>query len=299
MGLFEEIRKLNIEVSRGEPMSRHTSFRIGGPADLFARPKSAAEMAALIKLATEWQMPYFVIGRGSNLLVGDGGIKKLVIATEGMSYVHVEGESVTCGAVASLTCVAAVARDSALSGLEFAYGIPGSVGGAVFMNAGAYGSQMADVVCSVRMLPRDGAMEPKTFSGREMEFGYRESILKRKPYIVDEVVFELYRGYPEEIEANMKALNKKRVEKQPLEYPSAGSTFKRPEGSYASLLIDQCGLKGYRVGGAQVSSKHAGFVINRGDATYADVMAVCAHVQETVKAQTGYDLELEPEILDA
>ncbi|MCR5743477.1 MAG: UDP-N-acetylmuramate dehydrogenase [Lachnospiraceae bacterium] len=292
MGLFEEIRKLNIEVSQGEPMSRHTSFRIGGPADLFARPKSAAEMAALIKLATEWKTPYFVIGRGSNLLVGDGGIKKLVIATEGMNYVRVEGESVTCGAGASLTCVAAAARDSALSGLEFAYGIPGSVGGAVVMNAGAYGGEIVDVLSQATVLDANGALHK--LNSQELELKYRHSNIEERGYIVLEAVFALKRGSVGDITEVMEKNMQARKDKQPLDYPNAGSAFKRPEGYFAGKLIMDAGLKGFSVGDACVSEKHAGFVINKGSATASDVRGLLEKVADTVYDR--YGIRLEPEI---
>ena len=275
-----------------EPMSKHTTFRIGGAAEVFAAP-DARELPQLLAMAKGADVPVTVIGNGSNLLVGDRGIAGLVIEIgERMSEVRIEGTILVAGAGALLSKAAQTAAAAGLGDLEFAAGIPGSVGGAVVMNAGAYGGEMKDVLQSVKVLTEEG--ELLSLAAAELELGYRHSCVPERKYIVVEATMELSAKPEEEIRACMAELRAKRVEKQPLEYPSAGSTFKRPEGYYAAALIDQCGLKGLTVGGAQVSEKHAGFVINRGSAACADVTALMAEIQRRVKAQTG--VELEPEV---
>ena len=275
-----------------EPMSKHTTFRIGGAAEVFAAP-DARELPQLLAMAKGADVPVTVIGNGSNLLVGDRGIRGLVIEIgERMSEVRIEGTILVAGAGALLSKAAQTAAAAGLGGLEFAAGIPGSVGGAVVMNAGAYGGEMKDVLQSVKVLTEEG--ELLILTTEELELGYRHSCVPERKYIVVEATMELSAKPEEEIRACMAELRAKRVEKQPLEYPSAGSTFKRPEGYFAGKLIMDAGLRGYTVGGAQVSEKHCGFVINKGGATAADVRQLMQDVHDRVKEQ--FDVELEPEV---
>ena len=275
-----------------EPMSKHTTFRIGGAAEVFAAP-DARELPQLLAMAKGADVPVTVIGNGSNLLVGDRGIDGLVIEIgERMSEVRIEGTILVAGAGALLSKAAQTAAAAGLGGLEFAAGIPGSVGGAVVMNAGAYGGEMKDVLQSVKVLTEEG--ELLSLAAAELELGYRHSCVPERKYIVVEATMELSAKPEEEIRACMAELRAKRVEKQPLEYPSAGSTFKRPEGYFAGKLIMDAGLRGYTVGGAQVSEKHCGFVINKGGATAADVRQLMQDVHDRVKEQ--FDVELEPEV---
>ena len=299
LGMLTAVCEQNgAQIAPAEPMSAHTTFHIGGPCQALVTLPDAAACQAVIACLREKAIPFRMIGRGSNLLVPDAGYAGVVLKLGGKlaEPPSVQGNVLTCGAGTSLKNLCLAAQNAALTGLEFAYGIPGTVGGAIYMNAGAYDGEIAGVLTSVTLLDESGQI--RTLPAEAAELRYRHSVFMERDWIILGAVFTLHPGDAAQIRETMHDLLSRRQTKQPLEYPSAGSTFKRPEGSYASLLIDQCGLKGYRVGGAQVSSKHAGFVVNRGGATYADVMAVCAHVQETVKAQTGYMLELEPEILD-
>lgn len=286
----------DLTMKADEAMSRHTSFRIGGPARRMAFPGSGAQMVLLVDYANKCGARPLVIGRGTNLLVPDEGLDRLVIDTSaGLNRLETGAENtqVTAEAGVPLARLADFSRKQGLGGLEFAHGIPGTVGGAMCMNAGAYGGEMAQVVGAVSLLDVEGGV--RTLSRGEMEFGYRRSILTDHPdWVVLNAVFRLTPGDPAEIQANMEALMAKRKARQPLEWPSAGSTFKRPAGHFAGTLIDQCGLKGLTVGGAQVSEKHAGFVINRGGATFADVMGVITQVQKRVLVDTG--VRLEPEV---
>ena len=285
-----------VPIRMGEPMSRHTTFRIGGPAELFACPKTPEEVTALLSACKQDGLPYFILGRGSNLLVGDGGIPGLTIAMEGLSRIQVEGNLLCAQAGATLSAVCLAAREAGLAGLEFAYGIPGQVGGGVYMNAGAYGGELKDVLESVEFLDEDG--KEHTFTVQQLELGYRHSYFTGKRCVILSARFRLQRDPdgPEAVKARMEEIYDRRKEKQPLEWPSAGSTFKRPEGAYAAALIDQCGLKGFQVGGARVSEKHAGFVINTGDAICADVLALIGEVQRIVREKTGFVLEPEVEV---
>lgn len=280
-------------VKEMEPMSRHTTFRIGGPAALYAAPGNEGELAALLRLCRERDVPVRILGNGSNLLVSDRGLSGVVVAMEeNWNYGGPEGEnSLRAGAGLLLSKAASLALTHSLTGLEFAAGIPGTVGGAVMMNAGAYGSEMKNVVASVRVMDREG--EIHVLDREQMEFGYRTSCVARLDYVVLEAVMALEPGDGEQIRARMDDLAARRREKQPLEYPSAGSTFKRPAGYFAGKLIQDSGLRGVTRGGAQVSEKHCGFVINRGGATAADVLELCGHVQATVKENFGVDLEME------
>ena len=277
----------------GEPLSRHTTFRIGGAAEYYVSPKSIPELERLLAACRTQGIPYFILGKGSNLLVGDRGIPGLTIAMEGLSAITVEGERVTAQGGASLMAVCAAARQAGLAGLEFAYGIPGQVGGGVYMNAGAYGGELKDVLIQVEFLDEGGKRH--TLPVEKLEMGYRHSFFTGKNCVILSACFCLEKNPegPEAVGARMEEIYRRRREKQPLEWPSAGSTFKRPEGAYAAALIDQCGLKGFRVGGAQVSEKHAGFVINVREATCADVLDLIQEVRRVVKEKTGYTLEPE------
>ena len=280
------------EVLQNADMRQYTTLKLGGTADWLAFPRSAAEIAELFAEAGAAGLPVTVIGHGSNVLVLDGGIRGLVIRIEkNMKNIRREGNRLTAAAGAMLGAVAGFAAENGLTGLEFASGIPGTVGGAVTMNAGAYGGEMKDVVVRVDSILPDGT--EMSLSGEEMRFGYRRSAVKDLNLIVTEVTMELAEGDPAAIRAKMSELNRQRAEKQPLDVPSAGSTFKRPEGFYAAALIDQCGLKGYSVGGAQVSMKHAGFLVNSGDSS-RDYLELVRTVQRIVRERAG--VELEPEI---
>ena len=275
-----------------EPMKKHTTFRVGGPADVLVQPDETA-LAAILALCRQYHVPYSFIGNGSNLLVGDKGIRGVVIEmTDPMGNIEVDGTKITAQAGAMLSKIANTAASNGLGGMEFAAGIPGSVGGAVVMNAGAYGGEMKDIIEKVYILDENGA---QLELGRDaLDFGYRHSCIPEKKYIVTKVVLELVPRNEAEIRSEMKELNEKRAEKQPLQYPSAGSTFKRPEGYFAGKLIMDAGLRGYQVGGAQVSEKHCGFVINKGDATAADICQLMRDVSDKVQAQFG--VVLEPEV---
>lgn len=288
-----EFKKANISFLENEPMHRHTSFKIGGAADVFVSVGSKEEFAKVFSLCKVKNVPTTVLGKGSNLLVSDKGIEGVVICLENLNKMTVSGEKITVGAGANLAALCTFAANEGLSGLEFAFGIPGSVGGAVFMNAGAYGGEMKDVLESVTAVNSNG--EIFTLFGDELCLSYRSSAFQKNGATVLEAVFKLKKGSTEEIKASMTEIMKRRKDKQPLEFPSAGSTFKRPEGYFAGTLIEQCGLKGASVGGAEVSVKHAGFVINKGGATASDVLCLIKKVQETVFQKTG--VTLEPEVI--
>lgn len=280
-------------VFTGEAMSRHTTFKIGGPADYFLMPDKDTDVGRIVKICKESAIPYFILGNGSNLLVGDGGYRGAVIQIyKNMSAVTVEGTEITVQAGALLSSVAAAAKNAALTGFEFAGGIPGTMGGAVVMNAGAYGGEMKDVLAEVTVMDEEG--EIVTLPADKLELGYRTSIIKTAGYIVLEAKLQLKEGNPEVIRETMKDLTIRRTTKQPLEYPSAGSTFKRPEGYFAGKLIMDSGLAGYQVGGAQVSEKHCGFVINAGGATARDVRTLMDNVRDIVYKK--YGVTLEPEV---
>ena len=293
--MLEKLQKMlgEAKVLVNEPMASHTTFRIGGPADYFVMPETVEELANVLKLCKEENTPYFILGNGSNLLVGDKGFRGVVIQLyKNFDGLSVEGTKITAKSGAMLIRVAKEAGKAGLTGLEFASGIPGTIGGAMVMNAGAYGGEMKDVVTSVTVLTKDGDI--KTLSGDEMNFRYRGSVVEDEGYIVLEAVMELKEGNLEEIQARMDELSVQRRTKQPIEYPSAGSTFKRPEGYFAGKLIQDAELRGYQVGGAQVSEKHCGFVINVGGATAADVMQLMQDVSDKVMEQFG--VTLEPEV---
>ena len=293
--MLEKLQKLlgEAKVLTQEPMASHTTFRIGGPADYFVMPENTDELAGVLKLCKEENVPYFILGNGSNLLVGDKGFRGVVIQLyKNFDGVEISGTTVKAKAGAMLIRVAKEAGKAGLAGLEFASGIPGTIGGAMVMNAGAYGGEMKDVVTEVTVLTKEG--EVKTLTGDQMNFRYRGSVVEDEGYIVLEAVMELKEGCLEDIQARMDELSVQRRTKQPIEFPSAGSTFKRPEGYFAGKLIQDAGLRGYRVGGAQVSEKHCGFVINAGNASAADVMQLMKDVSD--KVQAAFGVPLEPEV---
>lgn len=289
--LSQIVGKDNVLVD--EPMSEHTTFKVGGPADIFVTPDDADELADVLEACHEADVPYFVLGCGSDLLVSDEGYRGVIISmTEEFIGVSVDGREMSCQAGVGLREASEMACELGLSGLEFACGIPGSIGGACYMNAGAYNGCIADVLKSVRVLLPDGTVD--TLSVEELDLGYRKSRIADEGLVVLSATFLLKPADPEEIREVMDDLTRRREEKQPLELPSAGSTFKRPEGYFAGKLISDAGLKGWQSGGAAVSTKHAGFVVNVGDATAADVHAVIEHVQDEVERQFG--VRLEPEV---
>ena len=274
-----------------EPMSKHCTFRIGGNADFFVSPCSGEQIARLVDLAKNENILYFVTGNGSNLLVSDKGYRGIIINIgKNMSSVSVEGNMITAQSGATLSRIAHKAASNGLSGLEFASGIPGTLGGAVYMNAGAYGGEMKDVVVSTEYLDTDGCI--KTIHGEDHLFGYRNSFFSSGGIVLS-ATMKLSEANKEDIQALMADFNNRRRTKQPLEYPSAGSTFKRPEGYFAGKLIEDAGLKGYSVGGACVSEKHSGFVINTGNATCSDVLELIDHIRKTVYEIFGVELETE------
>lgn len=296
--LEEELRRTcpDLELRREERMARHTSFRIGGPARLMALPKTEGEARAALVTARNLGITPFFLGNGTNLLVSDAGYEGFLIKyIRGPGELREVGRELTAGAGLLLSQLANAALDRGLTGLEFAQGIPGSIGGAVTMNAGAYDGEMAQVVSWVKVL--DGAGRTSVISAGDCDFSYRHSAFSDGRRLILEAGFSLQSGDREAIRERMAELSRKRREKQPLEYPSAGSTFKRPEGHFAAALIEQCGLKGLTVGGAQVSPKHAGFVVNTGGATCADVLALVARIRERVRQETGVELELEVKTL--
>lgn len=281
------------QIKCAEPMSGHTTFRIGGPADYFVLPETKEEVKKVVSCCESEDMPYYIIGNGSNLLVSDGGYRGTVIQIyKSMNHIRVDGNMITAQAGALLSAIASKALENGLSGFEFAAGIPGTLGGACVMNAGAYGGEMKDVLKQVTVMSREG--EIFTIPAGALKMGYRTSIIAKKEYIVLEAEIELKNGDVQEIKRLMDDLKEKRTSKQPLEFPSAGSTFKRPEGYFAGKLIEDSGLRGFSVGGAQVSKKHCGFVINKGNATAADVAELMRRVSEIVNEKFG--VELKPEV---
>ena len=281
------------KVKVDEPMKRHTTFRIGGPADYFLLPSSEEELSGILKICKNEELPYFILGNGSNLLVSDKGYQGVVVQLyRNFGQIRVEDSRIHAQAGALLSGIAAAAREASLTGFEFAGGIPGTLGGAVVMNAGAYGGEMKDVLKEVTVLTPEGGV--LTLQADELHMGYRTSVIKEAGYIVLEAVISLEKGDQEEIRSRMQELAGMRTSKQPLSYPSAGSTFKRPEGYFAGKLIMDSGLRGYQVGGAQVSEKHCGFVINTGNATAKDVTTLMSDVQRIVMEKFG--VKLEPEV---
>ena len=293
-GLIQKISQYIPEnrILRQEPMRLHTTFRVGGPAALFLELQSEQEFRDILTLLHAEEEDYFTVGNGSNLLISDTGYNGVILhPSKNFGDVRVEGERLICESGATLAAIARTALEQELTGFEFAAGIPGSLGGAIVMNAGAYDGEMKQVVETVKLITPEGEIITK--DSEEMEFSYRHSILKEKPYLVLSVTIKLRKGEKEQIKARMEELAQKRREKQPLEYPSAGSTFKRPEGYFAAKLIQDAGLRGLMVGGAQVSEKHCGFVINKDQATAKDIYELMKRVQEQVKEKCGVMLEQE------
>ena len=295
-GLKQFMQDADVPFAENEPLKKYTSFKIGGPAKVLALPKNREQLEKLLAFCRAEKIKYYVLGLGSNILFADEGYNGLVICTRGMEeWISVKGNAITASCGVSLMKLCRTALENSLSGLEFAYGIPGSLGGALYMNAGAYGGEMKDVVEEVTFLDEEGKI--RCLSADELALGYRTSIFEKEDWHILEARLCLKQGEPEVIRAKMEELMGKRKDKQPLEYPSAGSTFKRPAGAFAAALIEECGLKGYRVGDAAVSEKHSGFVVNLGNATCADVLQVADDVRKIVKEKTGYDLEKEIRVI--
>lgn len=293
---FEPLDKLCSEpcydLFINEPMSLHTSFKIGGNAKRLVCVKTKESLSKLVKLLGETEIPYMLLGNGSNLLVSDDGLQEAVITLGGdFCAMRLEGDKIICGAGVSLSALCIFARNNCLTGLEFAYGIPGTAGGAAYMNAGAYGGEMKDALTLCRHVDTKG--EAGEFSGEALSFGYRKSAYTGRAFIITELELTLKKGKREDIALKMDELMSRRREKQPLEFPSAGSVFKRPQGYFAAALIEECGLKGLSVGGARVSEKHSGFIINSGGASCSDVRELIDRVKKEVKRQKGIELECE------
>lgn len=291
-------RKLCCECRAEESLKRHTTFKIGGNCKILININSSNSLKEILKFLKERNIKYFVLGKGSNILADDNGFDGVILKiSKDFSHIEKIGETeIFCTAGTSLSKLCIFAMENSLSGLEFAYGIPGTAGGALFMNAGAYGGELRDVVKSAHYI--NEACEICSIDAKDMKLSYRHSIFSEQSnWIITDMTFSMIKGDYEQIKEKMNELLNKRKDKQPLEFPSAGSTFKRPEGSYASLLIEQCGLKGMSVGGAEVSTKHSGFVVNKGDATFEDVIKLTDKVRKCVLEKTGYQLELEPIIL--
>ena len=298
MDLYSSLCTITKEenILRDEPMCRHTTFRVGGPADYFVTPQSVEEIRGILAVCRKENVPYYIVGNGSNLLVSDKGYQGVVVQLyRNFGQIKVEDGRIHAQAGALLSGIAAAAREASLTGFEFAGGIPGTLGGAVVMNAGAYGGEMKDVLKEVTVLTPEGGV--LTLQADELHMGYRTSVIKEAGYIVLEAVISLEKGDQEEIRSRMQELAGMRTSKQPLSYPSAGSTFKRPEGYFAGKLIMDSGLRGYQVGGAQVSEKHCGFVINTGNATAEDVKNLMSDVQRIVMEKFGVKLEPEVKLL--
>ena len=294
--LEELCRRLDVKFSKDEPLAQYTTMKIGGNCDILVCPDSEEDIAEIAKLCRIENIPFFVLGRGSNVLVSDKGYRGCIIYTCGSAaHITVDGTSITASAGTSLTAVCKAALENGLTGIEFAYGIPGSVGGALFMNAGAYGGEMKDVVASCHYIDENGKL--CTMSAEDMDLSYRHSTFSGRNCIITSVTIKLQNGNKNEIKEKMQELMSRRRDKQPLEYPSCGSTFKRPVGYFAAALIEECGLKGFTIGGAQVSEKHSGFVINRDNASCSDVMAVVKEVKRIVFEEKGVELECEMLIL--
>lgn len=291
--VFNLAEILRCDARKNEPMSRHTTFKIGGSADAYIKVNNLSKLSAILKECNASGIDYMIVGNGSNLLVGDDGIRGVVIRLDGdfRKITLVDETTVYCGAGATLASLCKFALNCGLSGLEFAWGIPGTVGGAVFMNAGAYGGEMKNIVHSVSHMSPEG--EIGRIEKEDLNFGYRTSVYRSNNMIITGVTLKLNKGIQSDIREKMDEYMRSRNEKQPLEYPSAGSVFKRPEGSFAGTLIEQCGLKGKTCGGAQISDRHAGFIINKSNASANDVKQLIEEIQKTVFEKTGYKLECE------
>lgn len=291
--MLDKIREISEDVKINEEMKNHTTFRIGGPADIFVSVKSAEEIIRILEACNESKTPCMVMGNGSNMLVSDKGIRGVVIHVgSNMSGCRIDGETVYAEAGILMSALAKKILEAELTGFEFAAGIPGTLGGGIYMNAGAYGGELKDIIDEVTYIDENN--EIKTSKNDELEFGYRHSIFETGKYVILSCTMKLKKGNFEEIKAQMADYTKRRNDKQPVSMPSAGSTFKRPEGYFAGKLIQDCGLMGYSIGGAQVSEKHAGFVVNKGGATADNVLKLIEHIQKTVMDKFG--VWLEPEV---
>lgn len=295
--ILEEIQKIvsKDKIFTNEPMSKHTSFKIGGPAEIFVKINNVEELKLIIKISKQAEFPITVVGNGSNLLVSDDGIRGIVLKIEFDKIEIEESGKLKIGSGVKLAFLAQKCLKEKLEGFEFASGIPGTIGGAIRMNAGAHGSEMKDIVKKITCMTRDGKIQ--VISNEEAKFEYRNSIFSQNDYIILEAEIQLRKGNPEEIRSKMDEYATYRKEKQPIEYPSAGSTFKRGNDFITAKLIDECGLKGYQIGGAQVSEKHAGFIVNKGNATAEDVKQLMKYVEEQVYNKFGKKIEPEIEII--
>jgi len=278
-------------IRRNAPMKNYTSFKVGGPVDILLMPQTKQEVAEALSICRETDFPLYIMGNGSNLLVQDGGVRGIVLQTKALKMVQVDGEILMAEPGISLKDLADIALKENLTGLEFASGIPGTLGGAVTMNAGAYDGEMKNVVKSIEVITEDGSLQ--TLSVDACDFGYRKSVLQKYGWLLIGINLSLGKGDYEDINNKMLDFNARRQEKQPLEYPSAGSTFRRPEGYYAGKLVQDAGFRGYSIGGAQISEKHSGFVINKGDATAADILELIATIQAGVLEKFGVELQTE------
>lgn len=290
---LEEIQGL--DVKQNIPLKKYTTFQVGGPADLFITPKDEESLKNLIPIVNKVNKPYFILGKGSNIIVGDKGYRGIIIYTGQLDQITVKKNKIKTQSGATLKDIAETAKDHSLTGLEFASGIPGSLGGAVFMNAGAYGGEMKDIIKKVSAYDQNG--NKKIMQKDELNLSYRNSIFQKKDYIIFNALLELQPDNKDKISAKMNKLNRKRKNKQPLEYASAGSSFKRPANHYTGPLIEKANLKGYQIGGAQVSEKHAGFIINKGDATAKDIINLIQKIQKEVYEISGVKLKPEPKFL--
>lgn len=291
--IYNLAKILECDARKNEIMSKHTTFRIGGTTPVYIKISNLSRLSSILKECRNSEVDYILLGNGSNILVPDEGLNKPVLKLDGVfkQISLIDDTTIYCGAGATLAQLCKFALKCGLSGLEFAWGIPGSVGGAVYMNAGAYGGEMKDVIHSVSHITKNG--EIGRIEGDNLKLGYRTSVYRENGYIITGVTIKLTKAPVNDIQAKMDDYLQRRTSKQPVEYPSAGSVFKRPEGNYAGALIEQCGLKGKSIGGAQVSEKHAGFIINRSNATAMDVKNLIAEIQDTVSKNTGYNLECE------
>ena len=296
--IYDYAKSIGCQAQRDVPMSKYTTFRIGGNAAVMLTPTADEQLASIIKKCKEENIKPFIIGNGSNMLISDNGLDTVVInmCRPDPKIELVNGDTVVCDSGATMSKVCNFALENGLTGLEFAFGIPGSAGGAAYMNAGAYGGEMKDVLVECRHIDSDGNFG--SLKGEELGLAYRTSAYEHNGFIITTLVMKLSKGNKDEIRAKMQELLQRRKDKQPLEYPSAGSTFKRPEGYFAGALIEECGLKGYSVGGAQVSEKHAGFVINKGSATAKDVLSLIKYIQDKVFSEKGVMLEPEVRLIE-
>lgn len=298
--MYDKIKKKlnnmkNLKLQYDTPLKEYTSFKIGGPVDILAIPEKPAVLQQLLILINNYQIPVFILGKGSNIIVGDKGYRGIVIYMGKLNRVQINDTEIIAETGITLAALANKALEAGLSGLEFASGIPGSLGGALYMNAGAYGSEMKDVISRAQVIDYNG--KKITMNNDQLKLSYRYSILQEKKLVTTNVHLSLYRGSKEKIKNKMKELNKRRKDKQPLDWPSAGSIFKRPEGHYTGALIENAGLKGLQIGDAQISEKHAGFIINRGNATAKDVKRLIEKVQDKIYKQNGVKLKVEPRFI--